>query len=454
MKRALGIIGVLICLLAVPGLAMEIIIDNPSATLVGSWTTATSATNKYGADYLYTNVANPESKTATFYPNIPTTGPWTIYVWYPTVSNSTSSARHIVHHAGGDMTVNVDQTTNRGTWVSLGSFTLNAGTENYLRISNYGTNTSKRVIADAVRFVSDTTAPLISSVASNPSSYSAVITWTTDEPATSQVEYGLTESYGSETTKDTNLVTSHSVNISGLDHSTLYNFRVKSEDAALNLAVSGNYTFITTTPDTTPPVISAVSASPSTTTAIVTWATNEPATSQVEYGLTDTYGSQTTKDTNLVTSHSVTVSGLTVMMLYHYRVKSDDAAGNPAVSVDYTFTTTSATPEWRAIWADTWNNGILGSLQITTAINTLSAANYNAIIPEVRKCGDAYYDSAYEPRATNIIDPPPFDPLADIITKAHAVGIEVHPWIVAYRIWNSIWASPPAGHIWALHPRC
>ena len=55
MKRVLGIIGALICLLAVPGLATEIIIDNPSATLVGSWTTGTSATNKYGADYLYTN---------------------------------------------------------------------------------------------------------------------------------------------------------------------------------------------------------------------------------------------------------------------------------------------------------------------------------------------------------------------------------------------------------------
>jgi len=451
MKKALGIIGVLICLLAVPGLATEIVVDNPSAVLVGSWTTATSASDKYGADYLYTAVANPSTKSATYTPTIPTTGSWTVYVWYPTVTKQTTAAQYIIHHAGGDTVISIDQTANRGTWVSLGTFTLNAGTGNYVRVTNYG-GSSRNVAADAIRFVSDADPPVISNVASNPSDYSAVITWTTDEPATSQVEYGLTAGYGSETAKDTNLVTSHSVSVTGLDHSTLYNFRVKSEDAALNLAVSGNYTFITTTPDTTPPVISAVSASPSVGSALITWTTDEPATSQVEYGLTDTYGSQTTKDTSLVTSHSVTVSGLTVMMLYHYRVKSDDAAGNPAVSVDYTFTTTSATPEWRAIWADTWNNGILGSSQITTAINTLSAANYNAIIPEVRKCGDAYYDSAYEPRATNIIDPPPFDPLADIITKAHAAGIEVHPWIVAYRIWNSAWSSPPPSHIWFQHP--
>ena len=40
----------------------------------------------------------------------------------------------------------------------------------------------------------------------------------------------------------------------------------------------------------------------------------------------------------MVTSHSQGLSGLTGSTLYHYRVKSKDAAGNPAVSGDFTFT--------------------------------------------------------------------------------------------------------------------
>ena len=54
-------------------------------------------------------------------------------------------------------------------------------------------------------------------------------------------------------------------------------------------------------------------------------------------------------------------------------------------------------------------------------VNTLAGANYNAIIAEVRKCGDAYYDSAHDPRATNISDPPPFDPLADLYPAGRTV---------------------------------
>jgi hypothetical protein len=188
----------------------------------------------------------------------------------------------------------------------------------------------------------DTTPPAISAVAASGITSSGVtITWTTDEAATSQVEYGLTTSYGSTTTADTNLVTSHSVSLSGLSADTLYHYRVKSKDASDNEAVSGDYTFTTAAPpDTTPPVISAVAASSITaSTATITWTTDEPATSQVEYGLTASYGSITTLDTNLVTSHSVNLTGLAAATPYHYRVKSKDASGNEAASGDYSFTT-------------------------------------------------------------------------------------------------------------------
>ena len=98
-------------------------------------------------------------------------------------------------------------------------------------------------------------------------------------------------------------------------------------------------------PDTTPPVISNVAAGSITSSgATITWTTDEAADSQVDYGLTTAYGSSTTLDTTLVTSHSQALTGLTASTLYHYRVKSRDAAGNLATSGDSTFTTASSSP--------------------------------------------------------------------------------------------------------------
>ena len=100
----------------------------------------------------------------------------------------------------------------------------------------------------------DKTLPVMSSVsASAITASTATITWTTDEPTTSQVEYGMTVSYGSTTTLDTSLVASHSVNLSGLSAYTTYHYRVKSEDVAGNEAVSGDYSFTTSAADITPP---------------------------------------------------------------------------------------------------------------------------------------------------------------------------------------------------------
>ncbi|MBI3603924.1 MAG: fibronectin type III domain-containing protein [Nitrospirae bacterium] len=95
--------------------------------------------------------------------------------------------------------------------------------------------------------------------------------------------------------------------------------------------------------DTTPPTISAVTAGSLTNSgATITWTTNEAADTQVEYGTTTSYGSSTPLVTTLVTSHSQTLSGLAASTLYHYRVRSKDAAGNLATSADAMFTTSAA----------------------------------------------------------------------------------------------------------------
>src|ERR1051326_6098164 len=186
----------------------------------------------------------------------------------------------------------------------------------------------------------DTIPPTISNDSASPSGTSATITWTTNETASSQVEYGLTTSYGSSTTLDPTLVTSPSVNLSGLDPATTYHYRVKSADASSNLAISGDHTFATT--DTVAPVISNVSATANSSSATILWDTNEAATSQVEYGPDTLYGSNTTLDPLLVTAHSVALSALAPSSTYHFRAKSKDAANNEGVSIDYNFTTPAA----------------------------------------------------------------------------------------------------------------
>ena len=438
----------------------------------------------------------------------------------------------------------------------------------------------------------DTTPPTISQVNSSPSQTTATITWATNEPADSQIEYGLTTAYGSMTVIDTTLVTSHSQVLSNLNASTSYHYRVRSKDAAGNLAVSGDFNFTTSTqssgdfasywkfdegsgtvagdssgnnntgtllsgptwtsghslgalsfnggsyvrathsatlnltnqitvsawiytgapnqnsvivgkwttgagtnnsyalylgqnsganrpsfiieqsndvlkdvspavaypgnqwvhlvgvadgsmvrlyqngvqigstaydgtikstikdltigrlrqedalysyqgliddvrifnrgltlsevqslyteqlpPDTTPPTISQVNSSPGQTTATITWATNEPADSQIEYGLTTAYGSMTVIDTTLVTSHSQVLSNLNASTSYHYRVRSKDAAGNLAVSGDFNFTTsTQSSGDFASYWKFDEGSGTVagdssGNNNIGTLIN-------------------------------------------------------------------------------------
>ena len=89
-----------------------------------------------------------------------------------------------------------------------------------------------------------------------------------------------------------------------------------------------------TVSDTTAPTISAVaSASVASTTATITWTTNEAADSQVFFRKQgDAAYQQTATDATLVTSHSTGLTGLSDSTTYEYYVRSADSAGNAATS--------------------------------------------------------------------------------------------------------------------------
>ena len=112
---------------------------------------------------------------------------------------------------------------------------------------------------------------------------------------------------------------------------------VSAEGATASLGSSGS---VPPQQHTTPPVISALTASQvSETGALLTWTTDETSDTQANYGTSTNYGINSTRDSSLVVSHSATLTGLSPGTTYHYRVDSRDTYGNLTVSSDLTFTT-------------------------------------------------------------------------------------------------------------------
>ena len=179
-------------------------------------------------------------------------------------------------------------------------------------------------------------APVISNVqVSNVTNTSATITWDTDVPSDSKVQYGMTTSYGSTTPVDPTYVTSHSVTLTGLTPGTIYHYRAISDNAN-GSALSPDDTFATSGP---PSIMNVAAGNLTASSATITWTTTTPADSTVNYGLTSSYGNQVS-DAVLVTSHSVNLTGLTASTTYNYQVVSTNAQGT-ATSTNYTFTTAS-----------------------------------------------------------------------------------------------------------------
>ncbi len=91
--------------------------------------------------------------------------------------------------------------------------------------------------------------------------------------------------------------------------------------------------------DSTPPVISTLQTrNVRVTSAEVSYSTNEPADSRIDYGTTTSYSS-TKSSAALTKSHRFAVTNLSPNTTYHFRVTSSDASGNAASSEDRTFTT-------------------------------------------------------------------------------------------------------------------
>ena len=90
--------------------------------------------------------------------------------------------------------------------------------------------------------------------------------------------------------------------------------------------------------DTAGPTLSNITISTVAGSAIISFITSEPATSYVKYGLTTTaLNSKSLTEENALTSHIISLGGLTSGALYYFQIATSDSQGNLTSSATYNF---------------------------------------------------------------------------------------------------------------------
>jgi len=169
---------------------------------------------------------------------------------------------------------------------------------------------------------------------------SVLVSWNSNTEVSTVVSYY--EASNSAVVKDeTNPNLIKGINraiLRSLNPETNYAMVIKARDKVGNEVVSDVYQF-TTAIDTRPPTISgmkvesvvpAKSGQSTGAQIIVSWNTDKPATSQVEFGegTGGNYSQKTQEETNLKQNHLVVISDLTPSKVYSIRALSRDKAGN------------------------------------------------------------------------------------------------------------------------------
>jgi len=161
---------------------------------------------------------------------------------------------------------------------------------------------------------------------------------------TYQFEWGLTGSFGNLTDSTAFVSSPVSVEIMGLSANTKYHYRIRATNAG-GTTVGSPKTFttdagISTAPDVTTEPATNVTESGATVNGTVD---NHGAstTYYFEYGLTASYGSQTTPTAFVSSPVSANITGLDPEVMYHFRLVATNAGGT-SNGDDATFTTDGA----------------------------------------------------------------------------------------------------------------
>jgi hypothetical protein len=158
------------------------------------------------------------------------------------------------------------------------------------------------------------------------------------------VEYGTTSAYGTLSTANLSLATSHSVTLTGLTASTTYNYAVMSTNSSGLLSTSANVTFTTAGLVPAPNLGGVAFWSVNGSGVTIAWSTDQAADTAVEYGTTSALGQVSPVQPALTNSHGVNLTGLSSATTYFFRGRSTNSAGAAGYSGIYSFTTLDITP--------------------------------------------------------------------------------------------------------------
>jgi uncharacterized lipoprotein YddW (UPF0748 family) len=118
-----------------------------------------------------------------------------------------------------------------------------------------------------------------------------------------------------------------------------------------------------------------------------------------------------------------------------------------------TYSVPEQQPEYRALWVDMFHDGAKSPSQVDQLIKDAQTSNVNTIFLQVRRRGDAFYSNSIEPKTEDPYLQAGYDPLADLIQKAHAANpkIQVHAWFAMMPIWNKTTPPMDPNHIFNAH---
>lgn len=177
---------------------------------------------------------------------------------------------------------------------------------------------------------------------SNITLNSADISWETSVATSSIIKYGNSLNYGqSEEVDSGSYVTKHTYKLTGLDHSTTYHIKIDGQDTDGNEFSSDDYVFETKKM----PSISGIGYQQDKTGSApavkVTWRTNVPTSSAIEYKPADGTVTMEESASTLVADHSLMITGLADSTDYSFTLSGRDEFGNETKS-DLQKLTTSA----------------------------------------------------------------------------------------------------------------
>ncbi|MBI3631123.1 MAG: hypothetical protein HY221_02190 [Candidatus Sungbacteria bacterium] len=242
--------------------------------------------------------------------------------------------------------------TNEDPYLNEVSDTENKATDHTLKISGLKPNTKyhyqarafslPKVIGKSADLTFITKAAKIQGSIVEKKKDSFTVVWTTDEPTTSIVEYKNVRMGTTERKVEDAMKTSHSMKIENLPSGTVYDVDISGQTENGNMVESGATLSVTTSTDTTPPIISGFKVDnalvPGRTDriqTIVSWTTDEPSNSTVYYeegtgaaGNTAELGNKDEILDSYVMNHSVILLNLKPGTIYRLKVTSADDSGN------------------------------------------------------------------------------------------------------------------------------